>query len=76
MLEEEEKITCGNESYFDVDELDYLNDRMKKINIGTGVTPDNTNDLVLDSTENFVYVGKGTMKDNYWNLLDEDRQHS
>ena len=69
VLEEEEEIGCGNDSDFDADELDDLNDRMKEVNIGTDVTPDDTNDVVLDSAENFVYVGKGTVKDNSGNSM-------
>ena len=49
VLEEEEEIGCGNDSDYDADELDDLNDRMKEVNIGTDVTPDDTNDVVLDS---------------------------
>ena len=60
---------CGNDSDFDTVELDDLNDRMKEINIGTDVTPDNTNEIVPDSSDNFVYVGKGTVKDNIGNLM-------
>ena len=69
VLEEEEEMGCGNDSDFDADELDDLNDRMKEINIGTDVTPDDTNEIVLDSSDNFVYVGKGTVKDNVGNLM-------
>ena len=69
VLEEEEEMGCGNDSDFDADELDDLNDRMKEINIGTDVTPDDTNEIVLDSSDNFVYVGKGTAKDNVGNLM-------
>jgi hypothetical protein len=69
VLEEEEEIGCGNDSDYDADELDDLNDRMKEVNIGTDVTPDDTNDVVLDSAENFIYVGKGTVKDNSGNLM-------
>ena len=67
--EEEEKIGCGNDSEFDANELDDLNNRMKDINIRTDVTLDDTNNIVLDSNKNFIYVGKSTVKDDIGNLM-------